>query len=199
MVRLAVVDKGKPAAGAKLEFYLFDSGKRPEAPTLTLASDEFGWIKSPKFSDGRYEVVATAEHNLRAELFLDVSSHYGNTPSAFKMELIPGDPLDADPEPATIEHLPIASHVEVFRGTVTDQSGAVIPGARIRIFRRGTASAKVLATLKAGKAGEFETRLDPGIYIAEFRSSGFAAKLVGFEIVSFSSEQMAVTLVIASC
>lgn len=199
VVRLTVVDKGKPAAGAKLEFYLFDSSKRPEEPALTLVSDEFGWIKSPKLSDGRYKVIATAEHNLRAELFLDVSSHYGNTPSAFKMELLSGDPLDANPEPATIEHLPIASHLEVFRGTVTDQSGAGIPGAHIGVFRRGPEPTKVLATLNAGKAGEFEARLDPGIYIAEFRAPGFATKLVGFEIVSFSSEQMAVTLVVGSC
>jgi hypothetical protein len=86
VVRLAVVDKEGPVAGANLEFYLFDSGDRPEKATLTLVSDEFGWIKSPKLSDGRYEVVATAEHNLRADLRLRVSSHDGNM--AFKMELL---------------------------------------------------------------------------------------------------------------
>lgn len=206
VVRLAVVDKGKPAAGAKLEFYLLDSGRRPEEPTLTLVSDEFGWIKSPTLADGRYEVVASTEDNLRADLALDVSSHYGRTPSAFKMELFPADPQDVDPEKATLEKVPITNHLEVFRGTVTDQSGAVIPGAKIRIYRRGTGDEKVLQTLKAGKcaascekAGQFETKLDPGTYVAEFLYQGFAPKLVGFEIVSSGSRQIDVVLELGHC
>jgi hypothetical protein len=65
-----------------------------------------------------------------------------------------------------------------------DPSGAVIPRARIRIFRRGIEPTKVVETLQAGDAGEFEAKLDAGSYVASFSAQGFAAKLVGFEIVS---------------
>lgn len=197
VVRLGVVNEDKPVAGANVEFYLFDSGDRPEKPTLTLVSDEFGWIKSPKLSDGRYEVVATAEHNLRADLRLEISSQYGSM--AFKMELLPGPPRDADPETATLAQVPIGNDLELFRGRVVDPTGAAIPGVRIRIFRRGVDPRKVVETLEAGKAGEFETKLDAGSYVASFSAQGFAVKLVGFEIVSPDSGPLTVILDIGSC
>lgn len=199
VVRLAVVNNGKPMAGVKVEFYLSDSGVRPETPTLTLVSDESGWIKSAKLADGHYQVVATAEHNLQADLFLNVASHYRNKPSSFKMELGPAPPSVADLERERLEETPIASHLQVFGGSIFDLSGAAIPGASIRIFRRGTGPLVLVETLKAGKSGEFEAKLDSGTYVAKFNCLGFAEKLVGFEIVSSGSEQLTVTLNLASC
>ena len=209
VVRLTVVGKGKPALGAKVEFYSFGSGGRSKEPTLTLVSDKFGWIKSPKLSDGQYEIVATTAHDLRADLLLDVSSHYGKTPMAFKMELLPINPPYAAPqlatpaltapEIATLQQVPIENHLQVFRGTVVDPTGAVIPGATIHIFRQGTGPMKLLKAVESGKSGEFETKLDPGTYVASFSSSGFAVKRIGFEIVFSGSEQLIVTLKLGIC
>ena len=63
-----------------------------------------------------------------------------------------------------------------------------------------------MQTLTAGncaasceKAGQFETKLDPGTYVAEFLYQGFAIKLVGFEIVSAGSRQIDVVLQVGYC
>ena len=108
VARIVVALNGKPAPGAKVDVYkeqhsavstqqsakskdnggsLGDEGVRGETPVFTLVCDEYGWIKTPKLPDGRYELVAQAGGNLRASLVLDVSSRDGTM--AFEMDLRP--------------------------------------------------------------------------------------------------------------
>ena len=203
VLKLALVDDGKPIAGAKVEFYSIGSGARAEKLAATLVSDEFGLIKSPKLPDGHYEIVGTADRSLRTALLLDISSHHGKRATALKMDLRPVNasyvaPKFVAPQPLRFQQVAIEDHLEVFRGTILDQTGAVIPGASIRIFRQGTESAGLVQELKSGQSGEFETKLDPGTYVAQFSSPGFAAKLLGFEIGDLGSEQLIVTLKIGA-
>jgi len=70
-----------------------------------------------------------------------------------------GGPLDAQVVSATIY------------GSVSDQSGALIPGARIRATNSGTGST---ATATADEAGEFTiTALQAGIYTIDIEANGF--------------------------
>jgi hypothetical protein len=203
VVRLALIDDGKPTAGAKVELYLIGSSGRAEKPIVILVSDRSGLIKSPKLSEGLYEIVAMAESKHRADILLEISSHYGRRATAFKMELQPIDVphvvrQHVAPQVATFPNVAIENHLQVFRGTIVDPSGAVIPGASIHIFRQGTEHATLVQELKAGQSGEFEAKLDYGTYVAQFSSPGFSTKLLGFEILDSASEALTVTLKVSS-
>ncbi len=57
-------------------------------------------------------------------------------------------------------------------GTVTDSSGAVIPGVAVQIINRGTSIGQTLITSSAGLFDQ--PNLDPGTYKLTFKAKGFA-------------------------
>ena len=58
-------------------------------------------------------------------------------------------------------------------GTVTDSTGAVIPGATVTIVNRGTG---IVQTLKATSTGLFnKPNLDPGTYDVTIEAEGFSS------------------------
>src|ERR1039458_6349239 len=56
-------------------------------------------------------------------------------------------------------------------GTVTDPSGAVVPGATVKIVNRGTGITQVLTTTSTGLFNK--PNLDPGTYDVIFEANGF--------------------------
>ena len=211
--RIVVALNGKPAPGAKVEVYKEqrsavstqqsakrkdnsgspgDEGARGEIPILTLTCDEYGWLKTPKLADGQYSFVAQAGENLRADLVLDVSSPGGTM--AFRMDLHSWVPERPGVGLTNPEKVPITKRLEVFRGTVTDQTGAVIPKVSIRLVRKEAGGTKVVNEIKSGSSGDFEAQLAPGTYVAIFSASGFKIYAVGFEIAPDGSRRLDVKL-----
>jgi hypothetical protein len=65
-------------------------------------------------------------------------------------------------------------------GTVTDQTGANIPGATVKVTNQQNAAT---ITVTAGNGGDFTVNaLQPGRYIAEVKAAGFASQLQGFTL-----------------
>ena len=93
---------------------------------------------------------------------------------------------------ATPAHAQLAGGT--INGTVTDSSGAVIPGASVKIVDRGTGIASVLQTTSSGFYNE--PNLDPGTYDVYFAAPGFASvktdTLVDVGHVSIVSMKMTV-------
>lgn len=128
-VRITALFSGKPQKGVKIEIYRYELGPGEEAmPRLSLTSDNQGRVVPPKLAPGHYHVVASADKNLRADLYLDVSPHPDGKASVFSMELV------ASPFPTRealfthAEQMPIGDRVKEFRGIVYDPSGTVVSG-----------------------------------------------------------------------
>ncbi len=72
--------------------------------------------------------------------------------------------------------LPVASPAQVsggsITGTLTDPTGAVVPGAKVTIVNRGTGIGQTLTTTSTGLFNK--PNLDPGTYDVTFEAGGFA-------------------------
>src|SRR3984957_8809025 len=72
--------------------------------------------------------------------------------------------------------LSIASSAQVsggsITGTLTDPTGAVVPGAKVTIVNRGTGIGQTLTTTSTGLFNK--PNLDPGTYDVTFEAGGFA-------------------------
>lgn len=194
-VRITALLNGKPQPGVKIEIYRYELGPGQEAkPFLVLTSDEEGTIVSPKLATGPYHIVALADKNLRADLFLDVPAHSREKLSVFSMELVASTDLTPAQFVAQAEQMPIRGRLKVFRGVICDVAGARIPGVSIQVIRKGTEGKDRVTQVSSGGSGEFSATIPDGAYIAFFSAQGFKTQIVPFELTKDGSEDLRITL-----
>jgi 5-hydroxyisourate hydrolase-like protein (transthyretin family) len=198
-VRITILFEGKPQRGVKVEFYRYELGPGEETdPRFSLSSNKKGNTSPTSLPVGHYHVVATTEKNLRADLYLDVTSGKPKKTSAFSMQLLANPFLTPSQQWAAAEHMPIKNRVQEFSGIVYDPSGAVVPGTSIEIVRKRTGNKEVVAKLKSSADGRFSTRFTDGPYIAVFSTPGFRTAIVAFEVTKEGQGDLRVTLQLGS-
>jgi 5-hydroxyisourate hydrolase-like protein (transthyretin family) len=194
-IRVVFLIDGTPQKGVRVELYRYTLGSGEESkPLVSLASDDEGKVTPPVLSPGRYHLVASAEHNLRADLYLDVSRKRGKRPSSFSMNLLESQHPTPEQLWAAAEDVPVKDRLEAFSGTIHDPSGAMVSGVSIEVVRKGTQGRKRVAQLKSGKDGRFSAHLADGAYVARFSVPGFQIAFVPFEVTKQGSEELRVTL-----
>ena len=70
----------------------------------------------------------------------------------------------------------------------------MIPGANIKVVRRGSADKADALRLKSDANGHFSAQLTDGVYIAFFSSPGFRTEIVPFEVAAQGEKEMLVKL-----
>ena len=88
-----------------------------------------------------------------------------------------------------------------FRGIVTDESGAVIAGCRIKIYRKGAFDKIVGAPESFGidkerEVGQFQFSLAEGEYVAFFDKAGFRERAIPFDIDDAGWDGLKVTMIV---
>jgi 5-hydroxyisourate hydrolase-like protein (transthyretin family) len=184
-IQLIVTANGKPANGIAVAFY------RDEGGILywTGSTDANGQLSPPKLAPGWYRAVAETGKR-KATLRLDVQNK-NNKHATFQMKLELPYPLNA------AEDDPVAARIEDFRGIVFDQSGTVVPNAKIEVVRRDRADVGAIANLQSDEKGAFSVHLDEGTYAAVFRCFNFKTKVVVFEVTRKGEKELRTTLEIA--
>jgi 5-hydroxyisourate hydrolase-like protein (transthyretin family) len=194
-IRVVFIMSGVPQKGVRVEVYQYtlSSGEKSKA-LLSLTSDDEGKVTPPVLSPGHYHLVASAERNLRADLYLDVSRKLGKQISSISMNLIE----DQYPTPEQLwdaaEKVLVKDRLEAFRGTIYDPSGARVSGVSIEVARKGTQGKEQIAQVESGKDGRFFAPLADGAYVARFSIPGFQVAFVPFEVTKQGSEELRVTL-----
>jgi 5-hydroxyisourate hydrolase-like protein (transthyretin family) len=194
-VRVVFLTGGVPQKGVRVEMYRYTlvSGEESK-PLVSLTSDNEGEVTPPVLSPGHYHLVASAEHNLRADLYLDVSRKEGKQTSSFSMNLVESQYPTPEQLWAVAEGVPVKDRLEVFCGTIYDPSGARVSGVSIEVVRMGTQGKEQVAQLESGKDGRFSAQLADGAYVARFSMPGFQIALIPFEVIRQGSEEIRVTL-----
>ena len=70
----------------------------------------------------------------------------------------------------------------------------MIPGANIKLVRKGSADQADVRRLKSDASGRFSAQLADGVYIAFFSSQGFRTEIVPFEVAAQGDKEMLVKL-----
>jgi hypothetical protein len=183
-VRIAVVMQGKPAKGVKVDFYPHGTLHA----TFEAQSDSRGMVITPKLAAGDYEVVAALDKDIHAFLSLKVVQKRGVSP--FAMDLT-GSYYQAHPEFGLAAYRgkeePVRDHIQTFEGIVLDQSGAAVPGTKIRVLKMGAEGKDFMISLESGPDGHFAAQLAEGRYIAYFFANGFSTGKAPFEITKYGS------------
>lgn len=207
-VRIVTLQNGKGRAGVRVDIFRSDRLFEEEKHVSTLVSEDGGRIKLPPLVPGYYHLEAVVADKTRArgdevnaDLYLYVSSHSRPTPTLFPLELV--DPV-AQRENlredliVKAEQKPVSSIIREFRGTVYDMTGAVIPGAEIRVMRKGTQGKVTVVLLKSDEKGEFQKNLPDGEYVAQISRLGFETRVFLFKISEKGDQQLTVRLDVAS-
>lgn len=194
-VRVVFLVDGVPQKGVRVEMYRYTLASGEESkPLVSLTSDDDGKVATAVLSPGHYHLVASAEHNLRADLYLDVSRKLGKQTSSFSMNLVPSQYPTPEQLWAAAEGVPVKDRLEAFCGTMYDPSGAKLSGVSIEVVRMGTQGKEQVAQLESGKDGRFSAHLADGAYVARFSMPGFQIAFVPFEVTRQGSEELRVTL-----
>jgi Carboxypeptidase regulatory-like domain len=200
-VRISVVLGGKPLKGARVIFYRVsqhecicatDVGRGNPMVIPSSASqmtDENGIVYLPELTPGEYDIGATL--NDVATVFLGL--HVTGNPEVTTF------PMDLTEQVQRVEKAPILFHVEAFRGTVIDPTGATLPEASIVVVKRGTQAKDLALTGKADASGHFSAQLAEGSYIAVFFVRGFRPAIVPFEVARGGANQLSVSLNVGGC
>jgi hypothetical protein len=185
-VRIAVSLNGRSVPHATVDFCVAGS-----EPCISAVADENGIAVSPRLPDGNYIVTASLEDISAGDLYLHVSRK--GKASAFSLDLTESFRAEQS-SLAAADQLPIRETLQVFRGFIRDPSGANVPGANIKIMRRGSENHAVVRRVKTDQNGYFSAQLDDGKYVAFFLSSGFRSEIVPFEIAPQGSKELLVKL-----
>jgi hypothetical protein len=194
-IRVVFLIDGAPQRGVRVEVYRYTLGSGEESkPLVSLTSDDEGKIRPSALSPGHYHLVASAERNLRADLYLDVSRKLGKQVSSFSMNLIENQYPTLEQLWAAAEEAPVKDRLEAFRGTIYDPSGARVSGVSIEVVKKGTRGKEQVEALESGKDSRFFAPLADGAYVARFSIPGFQIAFVPFEVTKEGSEGLRVTL-----
>jgi len=186
---------GVPQKGVRVDVYRYSLGSGEESKSLiSLTSDSEGKVEPPALSPGHYHLVAFADGNLRADLYLDVSRKTAKRMSSFPMNLIENQYPTPEQLWAAAEGTPVKDRLETFNGTVYDPSGARVSGVSIEVARKGTQGKDRVAQVESGSDGHFSAHLAEGAYVARFSIQGFQIALVPFEVTKQGSGELRVIL-----
>jgi len=177
--KITVLDNGNPAGGIRLTVRL--SGKEGRRSVQT---DSRGTATITDLPEGTTWVTAFGEGLLTSRLCLAVPARATNEVSSFYMALAPGPlwPLSPEDKVDTLEQSPPTARVASLKGTILDPLGELIPGAEVRVYKRGTYPQNPVAVLKTNERGQFAASLEPAIYTVIFRTRGFRTEFIGLEI-----------------
>ena len=172
---IVVTRLGKGIRGVHLDIYReIENGERPAWGGVT---GRHGIAKVPELQLGKYRVVA-AFGKLDATMFLQASDDAGVARCEIKLPP-PDAPIRPNPLPA-----PTASvRAREFRGVVEDESGAVIPRAKIRVLRK-LSDKEDLAKIDSNERGQFFLHLARGRYLAVFQVPGFRTQVVDLKVTN---------------
>lgn len=185
---------GAARKGVTVEVYRLTLSSGEEVKALvSLTSNAAGKVTPPVLPPGNYHLVASAQHNLRADLYLDVSRKQGKQVSSFAMNLVESQYPTIEQLWEAAEKAPVKDRLEAFSGTVDDPSGAKVSGVAIEVVRKGTQKERV-AQLESGPDGYFSAPLAEGAYTARFCRQGFQTSFVPFEVTKQGSGRLRVTL-----
>jgi hypothetical protein len=136
-------------------------------------------------------VTAIGKNNLTAGLCLAVAASSSNGVSSFQIALAarPSGFLSPQDKIDEVEQSLPAARIRSLKGTVLDASGAVIPGAEIQVYKRGSYPETRVKALKATAEGRFVVSLEPGVYTVIFRMKpGFRSEFLGIEVALDGAE-----------
>jgi hypothetical protein len=194
-LQVVLLVDGAARKGVTVKAYRYTLGSGEESkPLVSLTSNDAGKVTPPVLAPGSYHLVASAQHNLRADLYLDVSRKLGKQTSSFAMNLVESQYPTIEQLWEAAEEAPVKDRLEAFGGTVHDPSGAKVSGVVIEVARKGTQGKERVAQLESAPDGHFSTALADGAYIARFYAPGFQTAFVPFEVTKQGSEQLRVTL-----
>jgi hypothetical protein len=190
-VRIAVVLNGKPVKLARVDFCT----ARGAQACFTVFTGDNGVAAPHALAPTTYHVFALFEDGLSSDLYLHVSPQGKATSLA--MDLTPSFKA-AQAVLAAAEKLPIREIVREFTGSLQDPSCAGIPGANIKVVRKGSADKADVLRLKSDADGHFSAQLAGGVYIAVFSSPGFRTEIVPLEVAGQGEKEMLVKLQIGN-
>jgi Carboxypeptidase regulatory-like domain len=219
--QVTVMFDGKPAPGAKV--YVWRRYHYSES--YLLDADEAGRVKLPELPAGSYSISASSDANVPQGGAVDVCmiACYENlfevTELAFDSlhgpiyaidrralgmsEII----LDIAPDRtpgfmdaiANAEKEPAAFTLREFSGVVTDQTGAVIPGASVAVVCKLDQKIQMVSALATDRVGEFSARLDPGDYFVLIAAQGFRPQAIHIVVApQGSADKAQITLKIGA-
>jgi Carboxypeptidase regulatory-like domain len=181
--QVAVDLAGQPAKDVKVELRAFNARL-----VGTLKTDGSGRVALPQLKAGKYIVTARGTNQVVGSICVEVGKQNAQLGSSFTIAMKALAPAGLPLE------LP-KQRVERFRGTVVDQTGAGVAGARIVIVPTGSSGARQRKIVKTDKVGGFFLELADGKYSASFEGSGFRTVMMDFEVArGGSSDELRVVL-----
>jgi len=200
-INFVIDDRG--AGRVTVDIYKHEPGisyteENGSKPTLEVVSDSRAVFQTVRLQRGHYHAVAHATYGGRADLYLNVVPKSEENSSIFTLRLCNMPPSRQAEWKPSDEDIPVKVRIPVFRGGLCDPTGAAIPGAEIKVVRKGSEGKDVVANLKCESDGRFALKLPDGLYIAFFFSPGFEIRVVPFEITSGSLGELRVVLPIGS-
>ena len=176
---------GKPLHGVKVDLY----EKAGKEAVFSGVTDEQGMVTPPNLAIGDYNIFAALNQAVVSSLQLRIARNGSAVPLSISLGSIPA---------GASENEPVRDHLQEFRGTVLDPSGAAIPAA-IVVVSRGSQDMSVVLRTTADPDGHFSEKLSDGSYIAFFFANGFDTATLPFEINAKGSGQLHVNLRIGKC
>ena len=190
-----IVTNGDPAAGLaphptarNVDITVSFRGKSANGVSLLLSTgggqflrqvsaDSHGVAHLRDLQPGKYLVVVT-DKLYEARLLLSVSADAEKTATGLSVELFTLTTQDF----SWINAIPVTEHLARFAGTVTDPSGAPLPGAAVEIYPDGNTETEQVIIVRSDDSGRFSADLPSGVYRALIREQGFKVYRVGFQI-----------------
>jgi 5-hydroxyisourate hydrolase-like protein (transthyretin family) len=219
--QVTVLFDGKPAPGAKVHIWRHYRN----AESYLLDTDDAGRVKLPELPAGFYSIAASSDGNLPQGGVVDVcmiecsenlsdvtelafdslrGPIYAIDRSALGMSEITIE-IAPDRTPGFMEAMASAEQetaaftLREFSGVVTDQTGAVIPGASVAVDCKRNGKDQLVSALTTDSAGGFAAQLNPGDYYVLVAAQGFNSQALHVAIAPLGSlEKAQIRLIVGS-
>jgi hypothetical protein len=191
-----ITQDGKRISHAHVDVYR--EIKNGERAVWRGTTDDSGQVKTPGLESGKYRVFVDSAKD-SGNIDLTVASDL-TTASACELKFAPPPKTEIDILSELAGEAPTIT-LKTFRGIVQDETNALIPKLRIRVFRKGVFDKSIVETrsadLDSKDIGEFQLSLDKGDYVAFFDQLGFRRRAVAFEIDKDGLSGFKLTMVVS--
>jgi hypothetical protein len=216
--QVTVLFDGKPEQGV----WVHVSGMSRNGESYQFATDGDGRVRLPNLPAGSYSISASSDANVVQGGELEVcveecaENEFETTEFAFAslhgpvvaidrntlgmseifFDLAPDRMPEFRESLAQAELEPAALTLSELHGVVTDQSGAVIPGASVMVMTKASGQGQkghdqLVASLSTSPIGEFSASLGPGDYYVVISARGFQSKAIHVVITPDGSPEKA--------